>query len=612
MDADVLAEWLHAVRRLRRGSLDFEHAPTGLRPFLGHGLGAVCDRLAAWVEETVADRRGTEATIRSFGLDPLPESLAQIGSTLRTRHDKGGDPLGGSFGLSNRQVQKLITSALGELSSDPAGPPMEATDEPLPSLSDPFPASGDMSSRPTMDQVVLWAWAQVPDDDRKTPAALMFYEYEHGLRADAARPPSRTERLRWRRLAWSVLQVAAYRFSKARTEGSARGGDRIIGPRRLVSVDTAEIPRASREGIDALMSLDTEPAAAGPGAVAAAVELVRAAVHSGHGGAPELLGLLRDSLRHRKIHRGPDGVAPRTETKIQALNTILAREYRDISGIPVGESAVPRLEQLLELRAVRRNPALRAELVSDHLRTLQELAELYDNLGLYAAASHTVDRLWERLDHLGDSDEAQSGGWKQQILLTTSMVDRHLAFADQNPQTWQQAAAFADRSFELALRDPIELPAPWAIAAATQRLWVAVEDLRREGGRDSARTERIRSHVENLLGELDAQRRLVTDTGQRSTRSALLGVRLVAWRIALLRGDPREIAQARAKTIKTLGAWTLPADLETIAEYQRAGARLGVTPDSTKIDLLMSRSPDRRHLRPGTTQPRNEQPGFGR
>jgi hypothetical protein len=538
-------------------------------------------------------------------LDRLPEDLEPIGSTLRARHAKA-DAFGGGFGLSNRQVQKLIGGAVAELSRDLAGPVLEVADDSAPSLADPFPANGDVPSRLTLGQVVLWAWAQVPDSDRKAPAALLFYEYEHGLRSNTASPQSRTERLRWRRLAWSAMQVAQHRFVKARSGDSAHSRDRVIAPRRLVDIDVFELAGASREGINALMSLGVQPAADDQGdAIAASMELVRAAVHSGHEGAPELLGLLRDGMLRRRVRRGHAAVLPQAETKIQALTVILAREHRDVSGIPVGEAALPHLDQLLELRPVRRSPHVRAELVSDQLRTLQELAELYDSLGLYSAAVDTLNRLWERIDHLGDPDEEQTGGWRQQILLTSAIVHRHLAIAQRNPHARRDAGVAADQSRELALANPVELPASWAMAATTQRLSLAVDNLRREQGGTAAREQRLHFDVERLLSELREQSRLVNDTGERSTRSALLGMRLVRWRIALLRGDLHEIGQAQASALKQLGTWTLPADLETVAEFQRAGARLGIPANSAKVELLLARVPDRGHLRPRSASARS-------
>jgi hypothetical protein len=135
-----------------------------------------------------------------------------------------------------------------------------------------------------------------------------------------------------------------------------------------------------------------------------------------------------------------------------------------------------------------------------------------------------------------------------------------------------------------------------------------VDNLRSGEDGTSARAHRLRSDVERLLRELHEQSRLVTDTGERSTRSALLGMRLVRWRIALLRGDLHEIGQAQAAALKQLGSWTLPADLETVTDFQRAGARLGIPADSSKVERLRSQVPDRGHLRPYTSPNRNTPP----
>lgn len=603
MDTDDLVRWLRAIRRLRRGSLDQSRAPADLRLFLGNGLGPVCDAFASWVDETVTDRRAADATIRFFGLERLPEDLNEIGSTLRTRTPES-DLIGDRLGLSSRQTEKLIAVALTDLARDPAGPGITQAVDVVPPLSDPFETGSTATPRRIMSQVVLWAWAQIPHGDRRTAAAMMFYEYEHGLRPDAPLPPSRTERLRWRRLAWSTVQVAHYRFDGVRSRGGVTRMFRSAAPYRSATVNVIEMAGATREGVDALTTLCVEPGRAQPDALEASVAVARESVRSGREEAPEILELLRDSVQRRTRRLGPAAVPAHVEAKILALSAIVAREHRDISGVPAGEAALPRLERLLGLCTVRHPPGMRGEIVSDYLRTLQELAELYGHLGAYSAARHTLHRLRTELDRLGDPErETQPDGWLQQALFTTSVIDRHLAMARQDPRAQHAAAISADRSVELALSQAVDLPAAWALAAGTQRLSLTVDDLSREDdlgreeGHHSARAHRLRFDVHRQLIELDVQRRSVADTGERSTRSALLGIRLVAWRIALLRHDSHQAAQTQANVVHQLGRWTLATDLETVVTYQRAGMRLGIPADSTKVTSLLSRTPDRGHLR---------------
>lgn len=597
MDARELSGLLHAVRRLRRATLDFSEAPAGLAPFLGAGLGPVCDSLVAWVQATVVDRRAADAVIRFFGLDRIPENLGPIGATLRARPTRS-DLLGGGLGLTGRQVEKLIDGAVADLAANPAGPGMEPTADPIRPVTDPFPETAGMASRLTVNQVVLWAWAQVPDGERTAPSALLFYEYEHGLRDNVAPPQSRTERLRWRRLAWSMLRVAHHRIRQ--TDAKSGGANQIMGPRRLATVATIEIPQARREEIDALMSLCADPAGhAQGGAIEPALSVVRSAVRSGRAEAPELLGLFSDALSRRRTRRGPSAVPARAEAKMLTLNVILAREQRDVSGIPAGETATHRFRRLLELPSVRHDRPAYIAIVIDYLRMLQELAELYDNLGRYPAAHRTLEHLRDQLDHLGDPDpDTQPDGWPQQILLTSAIINRHLAMTGRHdPRIWHdEAAAAADRSHELGIRHANTMPPGWAIASGTQRVAVTVDRLSRAGRHHPSRAQRLLADAHRQLADLDDQTRRITDLSERSTRSQLLGVELTRWRIALLQGDPDTIARAQAKAITTLGFWTLPGDLETIQHYQRAGARFGIQPDTVNVNALVSHLPDRAHL----------------
>lgn len=597
MGPDELSQLLHAIRRLRRATMDISHAPPVLRPFLGGGLASVCDRFASWVEAAVDDRRGADAVIRFFGLDRLPENLGPIGESLRA-HPAGSVRLGGALGLTGRQVENLIAAAVAVLARDPDGPTTEPPADPVPPVSDPFPAPVDPSAQSTLEQIVLWAWAQVPDSDRSAGSALLFYEHEHGLRSTSTPPASRTERLRWRRLAWSVMQVARYRFDRAHGTAGASDAGRVTGPRRPATVKLLE---SDGDGLAALMRLSADPAGpTGSDDIGPATDLVRAAVRSGRPEGPELLGLFRDALHKRRIRRGSAAVPAHIEAKVLTLNVILAREHRDISGIPAGETAAHRFRQLLELPTIRRDHHTYVAIVIDYLRMMQELAELHDGLGLYAAAHRTLENLRTEFVRLGDPDpETQPDGWQHQLLLTSAVVNRHLALGgrDDPRARHEEAVAAASRSHELGVRHANTMPPGWAIASGTQRVAVTVDRLAREGRLDGVRAQHLLSDARRQIADLDDQTRRITDSNDRATRSQILGVHLTKWRIALIQGDPYAIRNAQTNTVTGLGSWTLAEDLETIQHYQQVGARLGVEPDSGKLTTLLSHVPDRAHLR---------------
>lgn len=593
MDGSQIPVALKAIRRLRRARLDLAAAPECLRPFLRGGLGPVCELFAAHIDETVSDRRAADATIRFFGLNLLPENLDQIGSTVRVR--SRADPISGPLGISPRQVEKIIARAFGELlDTELSAPPSDelwAEFGLLPTLADPFPLPVDIAHRVTLNQALWWGWAQIPDGDSVSAAALLYYEREHLLRPDSPSPASRTERARWRKLAWTVLQVAQYRIRQTPTYA---GVDRLVGPRLRAVVSGANVERQDRDGIGALALLCERTDRPPLDSIEASIQLVRMAVRSGRDEATELLGIVRDALV-RYSANGGRSVPAAAESKVLALSMILSREHRDISGIPFGQAALSRVDRLLDDNAGR--SGVRETLLSDGLRINQELAELYDGLGRHQEAYATVREMRQRLDRLGDPEwEAQPNGWLQQWCLTAAAIDRHLA-RDQGryAQDWlRRGARAADRAAELAWESG--LPSTWGIAAETQRQAIALDQLRNveASGRPAAVAL---DAVRRRLDELDRRCHRLSELDERSYRSAVLGVRLIAWRLALLQRDPAEIHRAQIRTLRQVGPWVLGADLDLVDRCRRASAQLGVPESATLSTGLRSRIQDRAALR---------------
>jgi hypothetical protein len=343
-----------------------------------------------------------------------------------------------------------------------------------------------------------------------------------------------------------------------------------MGPRYLAVVDFDGIPDTGA-GLAALNRTITQPSPP-LDAITESLELVRARVRAGGTEAPELLGLLRDALRRHYVGTGPDGVPPELESKVLTLNAILSRERRDIRGVATGDAGLRRINQLLP----RANSAARSSIISDGLQLSQELAELYDGLGAHRQARDVLLDMRQRLIRLGDPERnAEPGGWLQQQLLVTAAVHRHLARTGDEHWWLCSAADAADRAVELAL-GPTPLPSSWAIAAGTQRVAVTLDRAVAAARPHPARAERLLTDAQNRLRELDRQCRLLPDTGARAHSSALLGVRLITWRAALLHRNPVEIAQAQGLTLRDAGARLLPRDRARIVRYQRAGVGFGV------------------------------------
>lgn len=571
MGVQPVAAALRCVRRLRRGSINATDAVPEIRPFLAAGLGHTCDVFASWIARSTANGRAADAAIRFFGLDQLPEDLDRIGATMRARRDRGS-PLESPLGISARQVQKLITEAIGDLVDYPPPPvPTNAINPTV--LADPFPGPIDHADLRNIERILWWAWAQVPDGDRPAAAALLLYEQEHGLRDRVVTPTSRMERLRLRRLAWSVLEVARYRADLARDGGAVL--DRCLGRPYVVRIDAD--PSSNGEQLAALVSLTGNGATVSLDAVTTSMDLVRAAVRTARPEAAELLGVLGDALRRYRRTTGSEPME--IVSKQFALSTILAREQRDIAGLARGYAGLRLIDRWLESPAGWRNPARRSLVISDSLRINQELAELYDTLGSYEAAWRMLGELRSRLARLGDPEQdSEPNGWLQQLRLTESSVARHLAGRRQSQRWLEQAGCCADEAAALAL-DTASLPLAWGIAAAGQRIGVSLD--RFEWSTDSP--DAPAPDIERRLAELDRHAEQLPRGTARTDLSTILGIKLTTWRAALLRHDRPGIVAAQKSVLSLVDSRTLPRELDEIENYVRRGRRLGICHDPAPI-----------------------------
>jgi hypothetical protein len=540
----------------------------------------VCDELADWVDSTVRDRRGVDATIRFFGLVRLPEELPAIASGLRAH--RGDDPAcrDASLGLSPRQVQNLRDEAIADVAATDIPALLAQPAGCVTALADPFP--GRWRGEQYLSQRALWwAWAQIPDGAAVARHALLFYEQEHGLRADGGQPQSRTQCWRWRRLAWSMMVVAAHRV--AQTEGadmqtSVRVLELALGPRLLGSVEHLQVAGELGGGLDQLMWLQAAPGARiGVDELEEALDAVRNAVHSGSSGRQELLGILRDALARFRAAKGTHAIPGELTSKVLALSVILARERRNVAGISTAEASLALLERLPREAKLHR-PSARLQIASDRLRIGNEIVELYDALGLYAEAWRALER-WRRiLDAVGDPDhDVEPGGWSQQWHLAAASVAQHMARVDSKPNRWLEAATeYASRA-----SDPTpHLPLPWLLAARNQRITAQLHIIERTPDARGNPNPRLLLAVMKELEEVHSAWTAVPNFERLDNRSARLGAFATAWRAALVSRDPSAVEAARAAALAAGGAWVLPRDLDELASLERRSVAAGFMPNA--------------------------------
>jgi hypothetical protein len=597
--ADEIGGMLWVVRRLRAASIQPDTAPDPVRSWTGGcGLGGVCDFFADWVSATVADRRSAEAVVRFYGLVQLPEDQDTIARTLSRRESPSNPGVPRALGVSTRQVQHLIRAGIQAMASRSARPPV--ADGPLEGVRrrvDPFPGPW-RAPQVQRYRALLWGWAQVPEGGDTAAKALLLYEFEHGVRAAAPQPVSRTDRQRWRNLAWSILDVAAHRVALA-AGPSLNDGQRLVDHstslRLLVIGDTdLSAPMGSTGAFASLLGLP--PWATPIALIEDAVELARHAVRERLPEAPQLVGVLTRAVTRVRLDRGSERIPVEVTSKLSALSAILSREHRDIGGVAIAEAALLLNERHLHARRAATGPEARAIVLSDMLRLSQELAELAAELTLPFTAWRTLRNFRRLLETYGDpEDEAEPGGWLHVLQLTRARVERSMAQHSTSPLPWlQQAATHADRSALLALGSGL-LPVPWGIEALSERINTTLD---MAGASEQPRlTTRLVTQGEALIKEATNQLASVTPSETIEYKKARLRLQLATWRVALLAGDLAGAAAARAEVVGGGVSWLVAADVAEIQGYDQETRRLGAPLDD---DVTWPTPMDRHWLRPPT------------
>jgi hypothetical protein len=254
MQATDVEALLKAVRRLRRGSHDPRRAPALLRPWLVYGLGFTCDEFARWVTRCIDASDLSDAFMRFYGLQGLPEDLRSVSAAVARRRRR---PLARSRkpdGVTPRQVRTRFRQAFALLAVHPLAAPPSSPGAAPKAPADPFPRWSEAD--PRQMKVLWWAWAQVPPGEQVAPAALLHYEGEHGLRRDAPRPRYTIDARRWRRMAWSLLEVAAFRIPKI--EGGdvyqvTRHLEMALSPGPACAIPSVGLPAPLISAIEPLM-----------------------------------------------------------------------------------------------------------------------------------------------------------------------------------------------------------------------------------------------------------------------------------------------------------------------------------------------------------------------
>ena len=582
MDALELRALLDALRLVRAGTRDPTKIGPPLSRYLGMGTGRLCDLLASWMEACPGtDRRGVDAAIRYYGLGRMPEELTSIAEGLRHLYGER------RRALDPRQVENLRDEVVRKVAASSPPCAFKTSSERILPLADRFPPPLLPGSFRDLDRPLLWAWADVVD--ARDGNALLLYEMEHGLRSSAPSPPTRTHRSRWRRRAWTMLDVASYRLAESAPSDPVV--DRVAGPRHLAVVD---LPN---DALSELLLLDVSPVVID---AREALEVVRKAVRARHPEAPELLGVLRDAIiRSRKVDSD-------IRSKVLALTAILARERRDPSGSLAGfESRM----LLRDVESLPRTDEVRRTVVSDALRATQEAAQLEADLGDLTRAWHTARSMQDILEEFGDpeSDE-EPDGWRQQQLQYAASLDRRLARRSRRPQEWLTSAGHAaELSAGLVFDGSHDLlPPTWGLAARAQQLGVAV-DLARANRDSESRGASFSSLrvVRRRCDELEADWRVLdrstlSEGDRRHVELGLLGTARAEWRIALIEGDLNAVDAARQTAWLRIGPWIPPMFIDELRELDRQSQRAGLSPFEEPVIVVSatSRYHDRSGVRP--------------
>lgn len=524
---------LEELRRVRAGVLQPRDVRGPLANYLGHGLGHLCDLLAAWIENDEGDRRGVDATLRFYGLSRMPEALTSIAPSLRTEWEQRG--------LTTRRVEQLIDECIqrAELRKPPFRIPSTSLSEGF--FVDPCPLP--LSSRAERDlrRSILWAWADATDPPSTDAIALLLYEFEHGLRI---RGPDlgddRKRRLRLRRRAWAMVEVALYR------RGEAYPSDwlvnRSLGPR--FDSDMEILPLA---GGEALVVAIMNPAVAD---LRAALAYVRSSVREQRPEARELLGLLRDVIRRTR------NVPADVTSKLLALTAIDARVNRDPAGLVAAEQAIAHALNLSDTAFPQRDPAY-STVVLDALRAGHEGAQLAFSVGDYVASTRIFRRTSSLLRLVGDPEpEIEPRGWEQQFsLFEASLLRTSAKYSPNAEKVLDRAVESATISMSLVFEEGA-LPPRWGLNARSQRVGALVDQAEmaaRTG--DVSRSKVMAKLAGRELSELVSEWRAIgsgSDGGEglEQTRSGLLSAARHAWRLAIVKADPERIVEQRSQVLE--------------------------------------------------------------
>lgn len=621
MDVRHIRDLLWAVREMRRGDDDrrrLDGLPGDVQALLRLPLGVLCAELAARLTGPGHDPRATDACVRFYGLGRLPEDLRTIAAGVPRAHDHRGT-------LGRRRVQQLIEQAEEELARRLAVAPID--DSPV----RPGPPRED---RPPVDaffdspgpghaghlRVLLRAWADVPDGDQRSALALRLFEEEKGIRLSVGDEVSHREtRRRLRRRARAILAVALERYAgdaaagwtarpssagptaspvpngpaggrgrtgpdgpHAAVPGAGSGADGAAEPDESVGRGGAPAPavpdatallllgpcqvRVVGGGaeLDAVLrsaggTLDRE-------ALEAACAYARELVWAGSPDGPAVVGALRLA-----VLRAPGPVPASIVTRILAMATITARERDDPAGVVAGWEALRTARAAL----TSREPSTEAgQVVSRTMRAAQELAELYDRLGMPHQAMDALGRAFQLLDEHGDPEQDEEPfGWAQQLLYTRAILQRRaVARAPAARSRLRAAQEDARRAANLVYSHDL-LPLDRALSAQAvliDALLDEVEIRQAEGDSSGAAAVRQRARqaiVNTTAGWATVEPEILT---ARSNRLATLRS---ACRLALLDGDADEYRERRELLRTQVGEWMTAGDIEELTVLEHLAER---------------------------------------
>jgi hypothetical protein len=567
-DARLVRNLLRAVRKLRVGEgASLGPVPVGLADDLDSGgrltLAGLCRSLSSQLDAHVGDPRAVDACVRFYGLGRMPESLEVIAASLPSAADN-------TVSLRVRRVKQLITEAelqLGQcLKSNSTREVQLLSDDDI-DLS----SIGNSSSECDSMNILLRAWADIPDSDQRSATALLLFEQEACLRPVLITGLHREDRRRLRRRSRAIVGMAVGRqrlVDRAPAEHPVRGwrpdlaAELLLGPRHQVT-------ETSPGALDSLLRTDLLDRRIDPDVLVAACASVRDLVQTGHRGAASLLGVLRCAVA-RSAERVPALVVVRT----LSMTTIVARENDDPVGVVAAGEAC-RLARSALTEAPRDRDV--GGIVCSTVRALQELAELQARLDNMAMARSALCRGYTLLREHGDPEaDEEPDGWLQQLAYTSSLIERRAAALDgDRPARLAAAYGAAKLAVSLVDRHP-ELPVDRGLTAGSVLGQVAV-DLAVPVAQAVRRATDPLVRRARALVEVNEQRWLAHGPASVLTaRSARLLAVVNACRLALLEHDHDEYRRQRGRTARLVGAWMQQADVQELRDLERSAEAAGI------------------------------------